>query len=301
MNCSKARFLLSEYLDGEIQGAEREAVSEHLAECKDCALAFAALRNTSRLLAEAEVEPPIGLLAQIEAATINRPTFRQRLSTAVTYLTRVPASARWATASAVAAVALVFAVMSYPGGSHQIAGVPAVRPHAPTTSVVATQPATSPVKPAQPAAKLGSVTVAEASHDAVSSVRLTHHRHEVAITRTLVASRAPRKPAAHPKPRVMPIPNADVDTTNVAQSIPADQPATDNVTPAATPAPDAEKEIKIVRASNMPQPDWQKKEEDALADLRVKLAARNKQRRYQVQVEPDQGNKVSVDLASIRF
>jgi anti-sigma factor RsiW len=294
MNCVKVRNLLSEYLDGEIQGTDREIIEEHLAECDSCARVSAVLQSTSRLLCEVgEVEPPAGLLAQIEAATINRPTLGQKARTALEQLTRVPASARWAMASATAAVALAFVMMSHPG-THQIATAPVHSPQSP--SVTAAQPAASPA--VTPASKPAPVVVAETKAVPASQPTRAQRRHMIALAKTVTHRRPAVKAPVHTAvakvaPKVTPIPVAEESATS-------DVTANQNV-PAAAPAPETEQEIKIVRASVAPQADWQKKEADSLAELRAKLAARNKQRRYEVQPETLDGRKVSIDLASIRF
>jgi hypothetical protein len=292
MNCVRIRNLLSEYLDGEIRGTDREIIEEHLAECDSCAHVSAVLQRTSMLLSEVgEVEPPAGLLAQIEAATINRPTLGQKARTALEQLTRVPASARWAMASVTAAAALMFVMMSHPG-VHQIANVPVPTPHSP--SVTATQPATPPV--VSPAPKPAPVVVADTAPVPVHQPIRVQRRHMVASAKTSMGHRAKqpvRTVVAKVTPKVTPIPVADEPSTSDA--------TTNEDVAAVTPAPETGQEIKIVRASTAPQSDWQKKEADSLAELRAKLAARNKQRRYEVQPETIDGRKVSIDLASIRF
>ena len=291
MNCVRIRNLLSEYLDGEIQRTDREIVEEHLAQCDSCAHVSAVMQSTSMLLSEVgEVEPPAGLLAQIEAATINRPTLGQRVRAMLAHLTSVPASARWAMASATAVIALVFVMMSHPG-VHRIANAPV--PQSPS-SVTAAQPATPSV--ITPAPKLGPVVVVETNPVLVWRAAHRYRRHTTRVAR----SSAPYQAPAKPMPSVTEIPSTDVDTTKVAESIPTDT-SDGNVVQAAAPGSDTDKEIKISKASVAPQPDWQKKEADSLAALRTKLAARSKQRRYEVQPETLDGRKVSIDLASIRF
>ena len=292
MNCTQVHNLLSEYLDGEIQGSAREKVEEHLAQCASCARAFAVLQSASRLLAEArEVEPPIGLLEQIEAATINRPSLGQRV---LGRLAGVPASARWAMASAVAAAAVVIAMVSSPS-VQQIAKtpVPNSKPH-----VTATQPST-PTQPAVEPKKAVAVAVTEVKPAAAPKSVQVYRKHPVRMAKA-PSHRFPAKPASQSTPKVAQIPNADVDAAKNAEPIPVTPPE-EHVVAVTPPASETPQEVQIVRVSNVPQPDWTKREADSLAELNAKLAAKNKQRRYEAHSEPLEGRKVSINLASIRF
>lgn len=300
MRCSRVRYLLSEYLDGEIQGTDHEMIKTHLAECEACALAYAALRNTSRLLAEAgEVEPPAYLLAQIEAATVSRPTFHQRVRTSLEHLTRIPASARWATVSAAAAVAFVMLMTSHPA-VHQVAYNPPVKQQTPHSATV-TPPALSQAKHSQPVPEMGRVIVAE-TRPIIAAVTLrVHPTNDAKVAKELPEHGSAATSSAQPSSAVVSLAVADEATPATEHPVTTETPVAESNVAAATPAPDTgEQEIKIVRASTS-QTDWQKREADSLAELRAKLAARNKQRRYGARIEPIEGNKVPVDLASIRF
>ncbi len=291
MNCIEVHNLLSEYLDGEIQGTEREDVQKHLAQCESCAQAFAVLQSTSRLLSEAqELEPPVGLLEQIEVATINRPTLGQKVRNALEQLTRVPASARWTMASAAAAAVVLFAVMSNPGlhlAKHM--SVPSSAPQVTASKRISPSQTTS-------APKHIPVVVAEVK----ASPKPATHRRMIRVAKASSFYRTPVKPSVRKPAKAAPIPRTDIDAAKKAEPIPTALPE-EHVVAATPPAEKTSQEIKIVRASNASQTDWQKKEADSLAELRAKLAARNKQRRYEVQTEPLEGRKVSIDLASIRF
>jgi hypothetical protein len=51
MICENAKSLLSPYLDGALNGAQRQMVSSHLEDCSECAREFAALRGAQELVA----------------------------------------------------------------------------------------------------------------------------------------------------------------------------------------------------------------------------------------------------------
>jgi len=60
---------LSAYLDGELAGPERRAVDAHLRDCAVCRRDLAELARVKSLLgALPEVEPPVGLLADVQSA-----------------------------------------------------------------------------------------------------------------------------------------------------------------------------------------------------------------------------------------
>ena len=111
--CERMWLLLSVYADGEASDEERAEVEEHVAHCQACSEALVMMQANSTVLASVpEVEPPATLHAAILAATVNRPTFAQR----VAQVLRVnPALARvryaaLAGAGAVAALALTVLV-----------------------------------------------------------------------------------------------------------------------------------------------------------------------------------------------
>lgn len=48
--CAEVRTILSPYLDGALQGAERQQVSNHLQQCADCAQEFDGMSHTQELI-----------------------------------------------------------------------------------------------------------------------------------------------------------------------------------------------------------------------------------------------------------
>jgi len=66
MNACEHTRRLSAYHDGEVSGAEREALEAHLAQCPACAAELARLRRLSSLLAQAErPKMPAGVLDRL--------------------------------------------------------------------------------------------------------------------------------------------------------------------------------------------------------------------------------------------
>lgn len=110
MSCQKVLSLLSAYGDGEAQTSDAEMIERHLSECDSCASEWKALQAmTGMLRTTPEVEPPAFLLAQIEAATVNRTGILARIQRA---FDQIPTSARWATAPVAAAIVLMGVLLS---------------------------------------------------------------------------------------------------------------------------------------------------------------------------------------------
>lgn len=83
-DCDSVWDSLSAYVDGEASIEERERVERHIARCGACARDLAFMQQTAESLARTpEVEPPAGLREAILAATIYKPTLRQRLAAAL--------------------------------------------------------------------------------------------------------------------------------------------------------------------------------------------------------------------------
>lgn len=107
MNCDKIWDLLSAYVDGETTPQEAALVESHTAECETCASDLAFLRSSSVVLHEtAEVEPPAALREAILAATVNRPTWQERLLIAAR-TAFAPTAVRYGTLAAAGAAATV--------------------------------------------------------------------------------------------------------------------------------------------------------------------------------------------------
>ncbi|MGC8669200.1 MAG: anti-sigma factor family protein [Chthonomonadales bacterium] len=120
MNCKRAQFLLSEYLNNTLPACDAMGVQRHLAECNECARAFHELRRTVRLLADArrycvpdtfgqdlqqrlaKMQPRRGLWARLD-----------RFAAGVRYCPR------WSLGLAAAALGAVFVyAMGLPFGAH---------------------------------------------------------------------------------------------------------------------------------------------------------------------------------------
>ena len=282
MSCQRVLSLLSAYMDGEADPADSRIVEEHLAGCAECSREFALLRDTARMLATtSEVEPPAGLLEQIEAATIRRPSVWQRLGTA---LGSVPAYGRWAAATT-ATAAILLAILVGRSPQH----VAKQRAHAPQSPLAVTQPEVT------PAPRTPTIIIAEQpvrhfpSHTSIREKAVIK-----APARKLMAKITPAKVAREGTP-------LKEEVKVVGEEPPAaESPASESVTTAASPAPEPVKEVKVVQAATSPA-DHLQQQNDSLAKLRAELAARNKHKKLQVQTDPIEGRKVTVELASIRF
>jgi hypothetical protein len=113
MSCQKVMSMLSAYIDGEVQTSDAEMIESHLSECDPCASEWKALQAmTGMLRTTPEVEPPTFLLAQIEAATVNRTGFLTRVQRAFDH---VPTTVRWAGAPVAAAIVLLGFLLSNNG------------------------------------------------------------------------------------------------------------------------------------------------------------------------------------------
>lgn len=282
MRCQRVRSLLSAYMDGEADPADSRMVEDHLAGCAECSREFALLRDTARMLATTpEVEPPAGLLEQIEVATIRHPSVWQRLGTA---LGSVPAYGRWAAATTATAAILLAILVARP--PQQAVKQPAYAPQAP---VAVTQPEVTPTS------RPPTIVIAEQTlrhYPSHTSIR------EKAVikppARKLMAKIASAKVAREGTPLK--------EEVKVAGEEPpaAESPAAGASTNAASPASEPVKEVKVAQAATSPA-DHLQQQNDSLAKLRAELAARNKHKKLQVQTDPIEGRKVTVELASIRF
>jgi len=92
MNCRKIKDLLSAYIDGQLNGAERRRVEQHLASCDDCSEELAMLRAAVAMVADLpEQELPDGFRAGLRA----RLATAQAASTARAAEERAPVSYGW--------------------------------------------------------------------------------------------------------------------------------------------------------------------------------------------------------------
>ena len=277
MSCQRILSMLSVYIDGEVQSDEGALIKEHLASCASCAHEFAELKSVSTILAAtSEVAPPAFLLEQIEAATINCPTFPVRLQTVWNSMWQVPQGVRWAAASVTAACALVVILVSQPG-EQRVAHDQAVKYQA--NSVIAAQPATTAETQTAPLVVAKVVNRSSRMHKAIVTNTLAH--------RTTLGQPKPAKEIKEPVEATL---NEEVvaDASLSADDVAAEQ-----------PKPNAE-EVRSAKAAAY-QEARLKQEADALAEVRVQLAARNSRRNYDTHIERIEGKKYSVELASIRF
>ena len=58
MDCKKAKNLMSAYVDGMLENAEKSAFEAHIHTCKDCKRELDLLKNTLILLADAKYSAP---------------------------------------------------------------------------------------------------------------------------------------------------------------------------------------------------------------------------------------------------
>ena len=279
MRCQRVLSLLSAYMDGEASPADSRMLEKHLAGCASCSRELALLQVTARMLATApEVEPPESLLEQIEAVTIRRASFRQRL---VEGFASIPAYGRWAAAATAAAGILLVILTS--GPSRQIANQPSYRPEPP--AVVQPEITEEPQSPT-------SVAVAEQPVKSYSAH--LHRRHTAVAKASAKAAVAKITPAKNVRP-------VEIKTGVPADGPPAlEPPASEAVANVASPGPEPVKGVEVAKTAPKPADSFQK-ENDSLAQLRAQLAIRNKNKKLQVKADPLEGHKVSIDLASVRF
>ena len=304
MSCREILSMLSAYIDDEVQEADAEIIREHLARCASCAREFSLLQRTAGVLASVpEVEPPAYLLEEIEAATVKRPGFRKRLRAAFEPVIRAPAYARWAAVTAAAGVLIAVFVFQPGVERHRMFGPPQ-----PSGETIATQPGApedsgAQVGATQPAPEIGGVTVVERPVRTPRLYREARPARDLAGVATSAADR--------PVDETMALAKADEDAgtlalgtetgpaTEVASEPPPETPESVDVASASVTVESVADDVKTEATS--PSLETPQQEDDALAGLRAQIAARNKQKRHEVRVEPVAGRKYSVALASIRF
>lgn len=178
MTCERVWDLLSAYADRETSDDETAMVETHVAACSECARDLKWLQATAGVLnVLPEVEPPASLHASILAATVHRPTRRQRLLASLGGPLRMPALRYGALAGCAATAAWLAVTLSGPLAPNPAAYRPTLR----------TARANRPVPPAP----------APAGESALFTARLDEN---IALP-ALDDRAAPLHPAARPNPR----------------------------------------------------------------------------------------------------
>jgi len=291
MSCQKVMSMLSAYIDGEVQNSDAGMIKAHLSECDSCASEWRALQcMTGMLRTTPEVEPPAFLLAQIEAATVNRTGF---LTTIKRAFDHVPTTVRWAGAPIAAALVLLGILLSN-NGSIQ-------------TPIAVNNP-TERIEKASPG--LPNVTVEEQ----------TPTRPNVIATRPKPRSTGWKihggKPVVGAKD-VKKGPSGEKGLSNVDQPVPVEEPkleepVIDGTVIAENTPPEPERDLfpapvgasEPAKANTASQEKPAKKmvsldEPGTMEQLRAKLAAKNKNKLNNH--EGIEGRKYSVGLISLRF
>ena len=115
MQCDRAKELIGPAIDGELAGADRHAMAEHLASCPACAAASDDMRRIGRQIAAVGREPaPKGLESRLRAALADEAAAMPAAAVPVRARERFPrsAAARFATVARQAAALAAVAVMS---------------------------------------------------------------------------------------------------------------------------------------------------------------------------------------------
>ena len=120
MQCDRAKELIGPAIDGELAGADRHAMAEHLASCPACAAASDDMRRIGRQIAAVGREPaPKGLESRLRAALADEAALMSAAAVPVRVRERLPRSAgvRFASlarhAAALAAIALVSSALTW--------------------------------------------------------------------------------------------------------------------------------------------------------------------------------------------
>lgn len=288
MSCQKVLSLLSAFSDGEVQNSDAETIKTHLSECDSCAAEWKALQAmTGMLRTTPEVEPPAFLLAQIEAATVNRTGFLARIKRAFDY---VPTTARWASAP-VAAIVLLGILLSNNGPvpvnnpTQQVEKAPGM----PNAIVEEQTPAPSNVVASRPKARsagwrthggkaiAGAKDVNDAKKSPSGEKELSNADQPVPVEEPKLEE--PVVNGTVIADNTSPEPERDLAPTPVS---PSEQAKTDRAT--------QEKPVKKTVALEEP---------GVMEQLRAKLAAKNKSKLNNH--EGIEGRKYSVGLISLRF
>ncbi|GEM_PF-3445299 len=297
MSCQKVLSMLSAYIDGEVQTSDAEMIKTHLSECDSCAAECKALQAmTGMLRTTPEVEPPAFLLAQIEAATVNRTGFIAKVKRAFDH---VPTMARWAAAPVAAAVVLMGILLSNSGDVKAPAdgGSPMAQiqkaisdlPGLPNIAVEEQTPSTGAVVAVRPKAKAANWKVHAAKSTKVAKATNGHKTGKPAEIEDQDAGKTtfPEEPKLE---------EPVVDETEIAEN------ATDLDANETSDTDEAEQTVQVASA-----PDQKPvakaviiAESGSMDQLRAKLAAKSKGRlnNHEDRIE---GKKYSVELVSLRF
>ena len=280
MSCQRVLEMLSTYVDGEAQAEDAAFIREHLAGCASCTREIEQLQRTVEMLkAASEIEPPAFLLERIEAATVNRPTFWERIQAGFSIS---PIGARLAAGTALAGV--LVAALLFQLGEHG-ARKAAVGPESGGTVVVQSSARPAELSPTQPGETSRSIESrgsvqrrAVVARSPVRKVATAKHKFAKGVGTSGQAAEAD-------------IPGEEISVAEASDTSNAD---------AAGQSKIGVEEARLAKALAY-QEARLKQESDALAEVRAKLAARNKQRSHDAYVEKIEGRGCSVALASIRF
>ncbi|MDH7481100.1 MAG: zf-HC2 domain-containing protein [Armatimonadota bacterium] len=292
MSCEKVRPMLPDYLDGEACEADAQFIEKHLAECASCAQEMEVLRRMAKLLqANAEVEPPAGLLERIEAATIQKRGILERLRTKITV---IPQYARLATAGFAAAILLMGILFSQIGGNRPQQHIASISEKRHTPIKVSSKQSAPSINAKQPVGKPKIIA---------SMPKFKQPRRVATIARkTHVKSGKERKALEQPK-------NEKIDETVAIQ----EEQATPSSEATEKPSEITEESSGATMVAEQPEIQEEVKEpkiaapklvvqEDpsAIEQLRKKLAAKNKQP-VSIKLDPIDNKKHSVTLVGFRF
>lgn len=125
MDCCKVQEVLSEFLDGRLQGKDKNFIEDHLHECLACRAEYKKLKNlVTALKSLPEVPAPPNFLAilQQRLAETNKPWWKKVVESFDRTLSTVPLKAMTVAAAAILAVT-VFVVSNQSGpGNNEVAG-----------------------------------------------------------------------------------------------------------------------------------------------------------------------------------
>ncbi len=295
MSCQKVLSMLSAYIDGEVQNSDAAMMKTHLSECDSCASEWKALQcMTGMLRTTPEVEPPAFLLAQIEAATVNRTGFLARVKSAFDH---VPTMARWAGAPVAAAIVLFGILLSNNGGvqtpialNNPTERIEKSAPGLPNVSVEEQTPARPNIIAARPKTRIARSRIRGGK--AVASAK--------DVKSPVASPPVERSVSNSDQPVVVEEPKLEepVVKTEVVLNTPV-EPEKDEVasTPVATEPAGASK----VSLGKVAMKTVVLDEPGAIEQLRAKLAANNKSKSKLKTHENIEGRKYSVGLISLRF